>query len=577
MQNNLSPSLSQRLVQLAEKRMKVLSLDPESAMNEIISDTDSQALVHSFSEADLYLLVRKIGLSDALPLLSLASNRQWEFMVDMDCWKKDRIEDHALIHWLYFLITADSDRFIGWFLHEQLELIERYLFHNMELYVREHDQDPSEFPEDAITLDQVYYFRARPITTALNEGDSDAATDEREQFLSLFLDRLARYDHTTFLNVMMESRGVLSAEIEEELYRLRNVRLAEKGFLPFDEAIGIYQPISPEQRRPRPVKPHKTGSGFETGPIPHYAQRVLTEENRLMPAATLLRDEPLFTDVILELTALANQMAVADQKEIASQADLDAIVNKIRGYLCIGIEVLSHGDFSPASAAAAIRTTMIQDIFRIGYGQALTLKWRAEKWIKKSWFFNQGLALGFWTEAGMGLLGGLLLKRPLYFDNYQTGVLYREFDSLSAIQAVGTDLEEIIQIDGLLSQLASHIPRELFHQKSGRLLNFKNLIMTLWARNAAGLDADGIDMDMASFRHFFKILREDATSRISTSVKTQFLKWLSTQSGVAQSTITRSIGNALERLFDEIESELGSVSAADLDPRFIGLFNLVQH
>jgi len=41
--------------------------------------------------------------------------------------------------------------------------------------------------------------------------------------------------------VLLEATHVIPAETEEEELRWRNVRLAEKGFLAFDEAIGIYQ------------------------------------------------------------------------------------------------------------------------------------------------------------------------------------------------------------------------------------------------------------------------------------------------------------------------------------------------
>ena len=40
---------------------------------------------------------------------------------------------------------------------------------------------------------------------------------------------------------------MIPAESEEEQFRLRNVRLGEKGFLPFHEAVGIYQPLRPEK------------------------------------------------------------------------------------------------------------------------------------------------------------------------------------------------------------------------------------------------------------------------------------------------------------------------------------------
>ena len=58
----------------------------------------------------------------------------------------------------------------------------------------------------------------------------------------------------------MESVSLIPSEIEEELFRLRNVRLAEKGFLPFHEAVGVYQPLQPRElaaREKRPFVPHR--------------------------------------------------------------------------------------------------------------------------------------------------------------------------------------------------------------------------------------------------------------------------------------------------------------------------------
>ena len=74
---------------------------------------------------------------------------------------------------------------------------------------------------------------------------------------------------------------------------------------------------------------------------------------------------------------------------------------------------------------------------------ALDLKWRAEKWREKSWFENQGLLLGFWSEEWLGVLGGLLIKKPLFFDNYKTGVLYREFVSMEDITWVMQTMDTV--------------------------------------------------------------------------------------------------------------------------------------
>ena len=149
----------QRVLQLQEKRRKVLELAPEKALDRILEDPQPAALVHSFPEQDLYLLINEIGPEDSLPLLSLATNKQWEHIVDLETWQKDRLDPKAVTRWLSLLLEADAKRFFRWFLEEKLEFIELYLFRNIEVRIREHDQDPSDFGDDYFTLDNTYYFK----------------------------------------------------------------------------------------------------------------------------------------------------------------------------------------------------------------------------------------------------------------------------------------------------------------------------------------------------------------------------------------------------------------------------------
>ena len=234
----------ERLEKLREKRLQILALPPKKAIDRILEDPQPVALVHSFPEQDFYFLIHDIGAGDSLPLLALASNRQWEHIVDLEVWRKDQIDIESVSRWLSLLLEADPKRFIRWFLEEKLELIEFYLFKSIEVRVREHDQDPSDFGEGFVTLDDVYYIRIleRP---AANDQD-DFTETQRKEFISKFSEQLADYDHKLHQSVLLEATHVIPAETEEDCYHRRNVRLAEKGFLPFDEAIGIYQPIKPQ-------------------------------------------------------------------------------------------------------------------------------------------------------------------------------------------------------------------------------------------------------------------------------------------------------------------------------------------
>lgn len=229
--------------ELQKRRSEILALPPEQTLGRILSEPQPAALVHSFPESDFYLLVHDIGPEDALPLLALASDKQWNHIVDLESWAKDRIEVNGVTRWLALLMEADPKRFMRWFLQDRLDFVEFYLFHNIEVRAREHDQDPSDFGDGFFTLDQVYYVRFLKMPPAF-EG-SAVGGEEREAFLAKFLQRLAGHDHLLYQRVLVESTHVIPAETEEEEFRWRNVRLAEKGFVPFDEAIGIYQPVTP--------------------------------------------------------------------------------------------------------------------------------------------------------------------------------------------------------------------------------------------------------------------------------------------------------------------------------------------
>jgi hypothetical protein len=156
----------QRVLQLQEKRRAIMELPAEKALDRILDDPQPAALVHSFPEQDFYLLVNEIGAEDSLPLLALATTKQWQHIVDLGVWQKDRIELNSVTRWMDLLLKADPKRFIKWFLKEQLEFIELYLFKNLEVGIREHDQDTADFGDEYFTLDDVYYLKFIDISTA---------------------------------------------------------------------------------------------------------------------------------------------------------------------------------------------------------------------------------------------------------------------------------------------------------------------------------------------------------------------------------------------------------------------------
>lgn len=575
------PQTLERARALQRKRSEILSLPPEKALERILSDPQPAALVHSFPESDFYFLVHDVGPEDALPLLALASDKQWDHVVDLESWAKDRIEVHGLTRWLNLLIEADPRRFVRWFLKDRLNFVEFYLFHNLEVRVREHDQDPSEFGEGFFTLDQVYYVRFLKMPPA--PGDSAIGEEERRGFLMKFLQRLAEHDHLVFQNVLLEATHVIPAETEEEEYHWRNVRLADKGFAPLDEAVGIYQAIQPADLKVQSPKsiPGAAEASSSTLPVPAYPLREMEEDNHFSRALARIGTDHVLTHIQWEFANLCNQIIVADHKRIRDREQLRRIVAKACGYMSIGLERLQgEGEkkVDPVASAAVLTRYPLISLFRLGFGAALEIKWQAERWLSTAWFAKAGLRLTFWGEQWMGVLGGILVKKPLFYDNYRTGVLYREFESMADVDQAGHVFRQVQAIDRLLALMTI----ELQPPETYRFLTWKNVLLTLWARHRLGLKEEKLNpLALKPFTRFFGELLPGEPSpdpagarRVPDSMKTAFVEWLARDTGLKDYEISEKLGRVFEDLFTEIEAEYGRVAAKDLDARFVQLFLL---
>ena len=443
---------------------EILSLTSKKALERIIDAPQPAALVHSISEEDFYFLVQDIGLNDSLELFSLASNKQWEYMVDLEVWEKDRLDIPSMTKWLGLLFQADPARLTKWVMSEKTEFLEFYLSKNIDVRIREHDQDPSDFGDGFFTFDDIYYIRVieDPTVPIPDISETDGQPKRyRSEFLVKFIENIAAHDHIKYQQILHEALSIIPTEVEEENFRMRNVRLAEKGFLPFDEAIGIYQPLSLKSLKSQSTKSLIKEEDKELLlPVPFYPTDILKEDNLFTRALVRIGADDILQQIQAEFAFLCNQVIAADHKKIRDRKELREIVKKASGYISIGLEQMTEKDGGINSnlrgdpCALFMKKHPLSTIFKVGYGIALKLKWRAEKWLDKCWFASSGLPLTFWGEEWTGVLGGVLLKKPLFFDSYKSDLLFREFVSINDIKETETKLDKIFAFDHLLSLMA---------------------------------------------------------------------------------------------------------------------------
>lgn len=570
---NTEDQMPARRRELATQRRECLERPPEEALARILEHPQPAALVHSFPEADFFFLLQDIGPEDAHPLIALGSQRQLEYVLDQQVWNRDRIDINALFRWLDRLVTAEPARMVRWLATEKADLVEFYLFNAITIRMRAHDQDPAEFGPGFISFDNVFYIKILDFPSA--EPLGKALQHQHHRLVRRILERLAEEDHVHYQRVLLAAMNVLPAETEEEAYRLRNVRLAEKGFLPFEEAVGLYQPL-------RYDRFHQTAARFqvlapsEGRQLPMVPLDLIESDHLFHQALQTIEPGAIRDQIQSEFAALSNRLTVADRLKPESRDDLRAVVRKACGYLNIGLERLDPEPPRALNAARSLQSFTLEGLFRLGYSQAAHLKQEAESWIAASWFARRGLPLTFWGEAWLGVLGGLLLKRPLFFDSDYHGHRYREFAALADVHGTGRQLAQIQAIDRLLDRMQIQLPppRRYGH------LTYKSVLLTLWARRDLDLPDALRPIAVADFGTFWESLFEDLPAEetngrtITDDRQSDFLHWLARRTASEVDDLVDSIGSSLAALFEELQEEYGRVSRATINPRYIHHFLL---
>ena len=434
------------------------------------------------------------------------------------------------------------------------------------------------------TLDDKFYFRFPdtpgisdeddPQMPGINDGEepSEPGTNEAAgELIEQMLRALAQMDLSVFHGLLLETSAILTAETEEEQFRLKTLRLAEKGFLPTHEAMGIYQPTRLSSLRKRPhdaLFKHPTFDPDIPMP-PQFFSQFMEGENLFVKSLKLF--DPDFTlHLESELAALINKIISADNIKLQSKEDLERAILKACDYMNLGLEVILKHNLKPEQARDVIQEYFLEDIFRTGSRAGIKLKAKAINWFKHSFMNTNRLPLSFLGEDFLGTIGGLFLDRPLYYDNYASGVVYRNFKSLSDIAATDTTLGQIIALDTVLGKLS--VDTKSF--KKG-VLTYKTLILTLWAKDRLSQSPTLEPIDTELFKDFFVALFSTADADKSHHIPLNDLMiWTSEATGIKEDDLPEAFLEVLKDLIHELETEYASVNPKNIDPRFIPHFLL---
>lgn len=532
----------------------LLPLTGNQALNKILEHDNPVQLVRNMARVDLFWLIKKIGEDDSLPLLRLASLDQWQYILDMELWNRDRIGLGETIKWLDMLQKADPDRLAQWLLSEEGNLqVHFYFYHALEVKIRE--DDDFEPPEGFITFDNLFYIR-------ILDRDHEGTIEQ-------ILRTMSGENYKLYQAMLLGLAGVIPSEVEEEMYRQRGVRLAEDGYLPFEEAVSVYSYQNADLLK-------KDGSEYRLY-LPDDAQaRALVPvipfmqtrgDNMFVKSLSQISDTLLLDRLRLEFAGLCNQIFSADGVRFEGLEVLINISRKSAGYINMGLERLSGGDIK--TAEDYIKNNPLISIFRVGFGMSLELKWETERWFNRSWFFGQGLNPFFWGDEWGGILKGILEKRPLFFSSLKEGHEYRPFEGLSELEKCRDVIHRLIPLDRLFERISSEYPLDTEMLKDP-LLNLYPLLFTFYARRQLNLGQGFLPLSIEQTRRFFRVIRgeEKAPPFRMPGFKDIFIREFISYGTAGDPGQINLLKDTLSRMWEEFSEEYAMVEESDLDARF---------
>ena len=458
----------------------------------ILESATPAKTVQSISEQDFFWLMKKAGEEEYLPLLKLASTEQRQYILDMELWTRDQLKGDVTFEWLERLRGADPDHLAWWLFHEGQDLAHLILFRNIDVIVKGPDEE-LDLPDEFFTNDDVIYIRV------INYKHYDT--------IRKIIELLFREDENYARNLIEEVASIIPAEMEEDMYHQRATRLAEAGFLPFDEASAVFSPLGQEILETGETLPQRftrTDKEIQSS-VPVLPLLNAGAENILVRALSDIGDTSLIDRARLEFAGLCNRITAA---EGLGDLDPDILREKCRkagGYINIALEKVCGADVGQAEEL--IQKNSLESLFRVGFGYAVKLKWKAESWIDRSWFRSLGLDTQFWGTSWGLALTGLTKEKPLFYTGFEEEE-YRGFEKLPEINAAEKMLDRLMVLDDLLRHLHKNYDydRSLYE---GNDFEFYPLIFSFWARLVLNLKPSFSGITIEEAKTFFETLRTE--------------------------------------------------------------------
>ena len=515
-------------------------------------------LVQLLPALEVFLTVKEIGERDSLDLIGLTTAEQFQYLLDLDLWKRDQLDLEKILHWMEILIET-GERKITQFIHSaDPEFIVLLLKKFLHVTTLEGEELEMRERIPLFTLDQYYFI--------------DFKGKKTREVFEPFIKILYRTDGEGFRRLMEFLICELESELEETGYRLRNGRLNDHGFPDFEESLEIYRFIDPDSL----VGGEKSLGVWDREEIrkessPFY----LTFQNEgpfLSSILSKMDDSPLQDRLKQEITTLCNKAIIAEAIDLSNIAAMERMVKKVYHYLNIGLQYLSREE--EIKALEVLRSLPIQKIFQCGVSSTLLLKRKAKTFLNRSWFSGDRGNLVFLDPPHLEKFEGVLRRRPSLHRN---GVS-EDFKSLRDLKEMEVFLESIEVIVNFIEERLKVTPQSLremdlsgCHPEAWQEITLSTIFLTAFANHTVNGTFKFEAIEKARLQDLFsRIFERDKKGKevMKMEIREGIREWFQS---IEKDPQKRSPLLAFHDFcLDLFEEEFGKIPVEEeIDPRFV--------
>jgi hypothetical protein len=405
---------------LHEEVLHVLAARGEERENLLLRSDHIAAIVPRLPPEELLFTLREAGADAAVEILSHARASQVSFLLDLELWDKGALRRDRAPFWIEKLEACGDARLSHWLraledydLLLLLGAVTRAAFTDEEGHAEEVDEHHTAF-----TLDGVHSLTM-----------PSAVEPQVRKMLAI----LKAQDAGRYFRVVEGLLAGIDAEMEEEALRARTSRIAERGFLDFEDAQEIYIPLTHDQfeeKEARSSAPMHDPDGYEAAsPLVPLATDGPTQ--RIQSVLARVTDPDDAEAIIFQLARLTHKVIAADGLDPADVHAYRVAARKVAGFLTIGLEMLCGHD--EAAMAERVALCWLEHLFRLGWGRVLEAGKAARTMVRTSWPSSKLERLLLLDSPLPEVLDGLLRRRPLATD-LATGK-HRDFENLAEVEA----------------------------------------------------------------------------------------------------------------------------------------------